>query len=71
TALKDRHTKFEIYQQQRIPYYIIIDTDKKQVEIWQMNEVGKFDPVSIDEKQPQLFTFNDCSFSILFENIWS
>jgi Uma2 family endonuclease len=71
TALKDRHTKFEIYQQQQIPYYIMVDTDKKQVEVWQLNEAGKFGPISIDEKQPQLFAFNACLFSIVFENIWS
>ena len=29
-ALKDRHTKFEIYQQQGIPYYLIIDAIRKR-----------------------------------------
>ncbi len=30
TALKDRHTKFEIYQQQQILYYILVDVDTKK-----------------------------------------
>ncbi len=71
TALKDRHTKFEIYQQQQILYYILVDVDTKKIEAWQLNETGKYGEVLIDEKQPQLFSFNNCSFSIVFENIWS
>ena len=36
TALKDRHTKYELYQQQGVKYYLIVDTDKKQIEIFQL-----------------------------------
>ena len=71
TALKDRHTKFEIYQQQQILYYILVDVDTKKIEVWQLNETGKYGEVLIDEKKPQLFAFNNCSFSIAFDNIWS
>jgi Uma2 family endonuclease len=31
TAIKDRNNKFYIYQSQKIPYYIIVDTDKNEV----------------------------------------
>jgi Uma2 family endonuclease len=71
TALKDRHTKFEIYQQQQILYYILVDIDTKKIEVWQLNETGKNGEVLIDKKKPQLFAFNNCSFSIVFDNIWS
>ena len=71
TVLKDRHTKFEIYQQQQILYNIIVDIDTKRVKVWQLNEAGKYSQVSIDETKTQLFAFKDCSFSIVFENIWS
>ena len=29
TALRDRHTKFEIYQQQTVKYYLIVDIEKE------------------------------------------
>jgi Uma2 family endonuclease len=36
TALRDRHTKFELYQQQGVKYYLIIDLDKKAIEIYML-----------------------------------
>lgn len=70
TALKDRHTKFEIYQQQRIPYYLIVDIDKKSVEIFHWNE-GVYRLQNHAEKEPFAFSFSGCSFSVLFASIWS
>lgn len=70
TALKDRHTKYEIYQQQKIPFYIIIDVDKKTVEVFKLME-DRYNSVSIEPKKPFAFTLTGCSFSIIFENIWS
>lgn len=34
TALKDRHTKYELYQQQGVKYYLIVDVDKKTIEVY-------------------------------------
>lgn len=34
TALRDRHTKFQLYEQQGVKYYLIIDADKKTVEVF-------------------------------------
>jgi Uma2 family endonuclease len=36
TALKDRHTKFELYQQQGVPYYLIVDADNEVIEIYRL-----------------------------------
>jgi Uma2 family endonuclease len=36
TALKDRHTKYELYQQQRVKYYLIVDIDKKTIEVYHL-----------------------------------
>lgn len=36
TALKDRHTKFELYQQQGVKYYLIADTDNKTIEAFSL-----------------------------------
>jgi len=36
TALRDRNTKFYIYQQQGIPYYLIVDSNKQIIEIYSL-----------------------------------
>ena len=38
TALKDRHTKYELYEQQGVKYYLIADTDKKLIEVYELRE---------------------------------
>ncbi len=71
TAMKDRNNKFYIYQSQKIPYYIIIDTDKSEIEIYQLDEDGKYQLQ--DFSQPKPFTFlpdNNCSIEVTLENIW-
>lgn len=34
TALRDRHTKFQFYEQQGVKYYLIVDADKKTIEVY-------------------------------------
>ena len=36
TALKDRHTKYEFYEQQGVKYYLIVDADKKTIEVYEL-----------------------------------
>jgi Uma2 family endonuclease len=38
TALRDGHTKYQYYQQQGIPYYLIIETEKKLIELYKLVE---------------------------------
>ncbi|WP_162915805.1 Uma2 family endonuclease [Paraflavitalea soli] len=70
TALKDRHEKFELYEQEGVRYYLIADPKFKKIEIYQLIE-GKYQPVSIS---PQEFTFNlenGCEINVSFLRIWS
>jgi Uma2 family endonuclease len=68
TALKDRNTKFEIYQSQGVKYYLIIDASKNEIEI--------FDLVNHKyELLPQTFTpefslTNDCSIKPDLQNVF-
>lgn len=41
TARKDRHLKYEIYEEQGVPYYIIIDPETRQFNIFVLTE-GKY-----------------------------
>ncbi len=70
TSLKDRITKFSIYEKFGIKYYLIVDTEKEAVEIYALEDskyiIQSFSPENI-------FTFlfsEDCSIDILFKNIW-
>jgi len=70
TALKDRHSKFDIYEEQQIKYYIIISPDKEEAEIYsienssyQLKQTGRdFTYTFLLEK--------DCTATIDFKEIW-
>ncbi len=71
TAMKDRNNKFYIYQSQKIPYYIIIDTDKNEIEVYHVKEDGKYQLEKIDTALPYTFYLDeDCSAEVILNNIW-
>ncbi|MCD2422935.1 Uma2 family endonuclease [Niabella pedocola] len=69
TALRDRHTKYELYEQQKVPFYLIADPEKETLEIYQLiNELYELQPAT------GAFTFNlekDCNIDVDFTKIWS
>jgi len=70
TALKDRHTKYQIYLSQSIPYYIIISPDTEEVEVF----VLESENYQLRQKGHAFnFTFlfdNNCQAAIDFNEIW-
>lgn len=71
TAMKDRNNKFYIYQSQKIPYYIIIDTDKSEIEIYHLDKDGKYQSANCLADQPYTFLLHDdCSVDVLLNKIW-
>lgn len=71
TAMKDRNNKFYLYQSQKIPYYIIIDVDKNEIEIYHLKENDQYnlEKINVDDH----YTFHldaDCSINVLLNNIW-
>lgn len=69
TALKDRHTKFQLYEKEKIPYYLIVDIDKAQVEIYQFVN-SQYAAQQVDPGKPFAFTFDNCRFDVVFASIW-
>lgn len=68
TAFKDRHEKFELYEQQGVPYYVIVDPKSKKIEIYEL-KVGTYylmatDPLMIE------FTFDGCKAPVDFTDTW-
>lgn len=68
TALKDRREKFEIYQQQRVKYYIIVDPAFNKIEIFYCNnslyEIAAVSPTSF------LFDLSGCSVTVNFSKLF-
>lgn len=69
TALKDRHTKFEIYQLQGVPYFLIINCDIEIVEIYRLQN-GTYELADSGRKAQFTFQFGNCSVPIHFSEIW-
>lgn len=70
TALKDRNNKFEIYEQQKVKYYLIVDADKELVEIYTLDNNKKYAAQPFNAAQSFTFTFDDCSIDVVLHNIW-
>jgi Uma2 family endonuclease len=70
TALKDRITKFAIYEKFGIKYYLIVDPEKETVEIYSLQD-SKY---TLQDLAPEnAFTFfltDDCNFDIIVKNFW-
>ena len=69
TALKDRHTKYDIYESQGIKYYIIIMPDKEEAEIFELMD-GKYHLKQSGKNFIHEFFFPECTSRIDFKEIW-
>lgn len=69
TALKDRHSKYPIYESQGIPYYLIISPDTEEVEIFQL-EYGGFSLAKKGKDISYTFSLSKCAATIDFGEIW-
>ncbi len=69
TALKDRHTKFELYQSEHIPYFIIISPDKEEAEVYELKN-NEYLLVENGHSFSFAFSFDDCIADIDFNEIW-
>ena len=71
TAMKDRNNKLYIYQAQKIPYYLIVDADKNEVEIYHLDENGKYQLQKYSPAEIYTFTFDaGCTAEVVLKNIW-
>lgn len=70
TALKDRHTKFSIYEKFGIKYYIIVDEKREEAEAFRLDN-SEYVPEKFSPKNPLTFYLDtDCKIDLLFQNIW-
>lgn len=70
SALIDRHKKFYAYQEQGIPYYLIISPDVEEAEVYVLEE-GEYALKEKGEKFSYYFQFEEgCEATIDFAEIW-
>jgi Uma2 family endonuclease len=69
TALKDRHTKYELYEQQGVKYYLIVDADKKIIEVYELK--GKEYKMQSKSASNKFQLTDDCSITPDFSNVFS
>lgn len=70
TAKKDTGIKFDIYQQEGVKYYIIVNPEDKVAKIYQLTEQGNLIK-KLDASDEQFeFTIQNCSLQFDFAKIW-
>ena len=69
TARRDEVTKFELYEKEKVPYYIIVYPNDLKAKVYKLKK-GKFDKV--DDFTSEVMNFNDleCGGSIDFERVF-
>jgi Uma2 family endonuclease len=69
TAAKDRFSKFPIYQSQGIRYYLIIDPDLEDAEVYELFD-GQYRITARGKDMNCGFILDTCQVSIDFKEIW-
>ena len=70
TQFKDRNTKFSFYEKEGIPYYLLVDVDKKTVEVYQLTNDQTYERREVDLASSYSFTISSCAFDMTFNDIW-
>lgn len=69
TALKDRHTKYELYQHQGVKYYLIVDVDRKTIEVYHLKNESYH--VLPNDSSYEFHLEEDCFIHPDFSNIFT
>ena len=69
SALRDRHTKFQLYQQQAVSYYLIVDAQERQIEVYHF-ENGEY-VLQHETSNPEFIFDSDCRISPDLKNVFN
>jgi len=70
TKLKDRTLKFQVYQNQGVKYYILVDPKSKMAEIYTLSSKGLYVLSTEVNDENILFEFDACTVDYSFKEIW-
>jgi len=71
TRNKDTGIKFELYEQERVKYYIIVDPQTSMAQIYQLNSRGKYTKAKDASDEVVEFSLSKCNLIFNFSQIWS
>lgn len=69
SAIKDRNAKYQIYESEKVKYYLILDINTHKLEIYELIE-GAYQLVATS---PRTFEFNlhdGCKIPVSFNELW-
>ena len=69
TAAKDRAYKFSIYQSQGIKYYIMVDPDLQEAEVYELTG-GEYKMTAKGKELRHSFELDACKADIEFKEVW-
>ncbi len=69
TAMKDRNNKFSIYQSQGINYYLMVDPEKEETEIYQLQD-EKYALLDNSTNNVDLDLATGCNIQLNLDLIW-
>ncbi len=69
TAMRDMNLKYEIYQQEGVKYYIIVNSEDSMVKLYKLS-AGKYIKEGDFDKQKYTFEIEDCRLEFDFSKIW-
>ena len=69
TAGKDRVSKFNIYQDEGVNYYCIVDPDSKVAKVYVLKD-GRYIKLLDASDETVTFSLKDCEFDFAFAKIW-
>lgn len=71
TARKDQTTKYELYEQEGVKYYIIVSPDDKVAKVYELKD-GRYTKVCDATNETVEFTLKECDEKVVFDfsKIW-
>lgn len=70
TALKDLNNKYLIYQSFGVKYYIIADTDNFKIDIYQLNDEGKYIKMNLETLEFVSFDVDGCLLKVDLSSVF-
>jgi Uma2 family endonuclease len=70
TALKDLNSKFFIYEQQKVLYYIVVDPEKERLEIHSLDGESYRSVYSARTGEFSFQIHENCTIRVVFDTIW-
>ena len=69
TAIKDRNAKYQIYESQKVRYYLIVDVTTDKLEVYELID-GQYQPAAVNPDTFEFDLHSNCPVHISFDTLW-